>query len=268
VGTGRILIGGNNDEAPAVAEQLTLTHSDAQAELGVEAITLQALLAQGYLTVMEPRHDGARERIDPESIAAFSAIYAPAADYADVLGCSRRSAIHKLRALGIEVHVRPVNEVSSVLAFVMRSEVKRVLGLDKDPLGAGKRGWRHFWEGFRGYLANRKSVFRLVRAENRAEARLLSGDRRTSCMIGVADDAVEQQAARSVHEQAVPEIHAWSEIYRRLENLAYDQRSVDPRRSHVNYYADGRVLKLMIISATHRVQRVNLKNGMDHSRLR
>lgn len=257
----RILHAGGRERLPARGEGLT--HSDAQAELGVEAITLQALLAQGYLTVIERRHDGARERIDPESIEAFSAIYAPAADYADALGCSRRSAIHRLRALGIRVHVRPVNEVSSVLAFVVRSEVKRALGFDKDPLGAGTRGWRHFWEGFRRYLADRKSVFRLVRAENRAEARLLSGDRRTSCTIGVTDDAVEQQAGRSAYEQAVPVIHAWSEIYRRLENLAYDQRSVDPRRSHDNYYADGRALKLKIISSTHRRQRIGLQYDMN-----
>jgi hypothetical protein len=234
---------------------LGLPHCDAATTLGVGIDTVQALLVQGFIAPV-PAIDGVRSRIDPSSLDAFRARYAPAAEYADVLGCARPFAMGRLQKLGIAIHVRTLGEPSNVSAFVERLAVMRVLGLDDDPLAEEDAGWKGFWRGFGEHLAKRKSIFRLVAPVGRPEARLMSGDRRTSCLIRVSvEAAVDAEGAALPAEPRPPARASWLNLYPRLAALAYEQRAGAPDQSRELCEFGGCKIELAVISRKHRKQR-------------
>lgn len=249
---------GGRERQMARSEGLALC--DAEAALGVDASTMQALVGQGYVAFAEARLDGARDRIDRKSLDAFVKVYAPSADYAEALGCSRKSVTRRLRALGVKTHVRPTSGGGSILAFVVRTDVLRVLGVSKDPLVGTEEGWTPFWHAFGEHLTRRKSVFRLVRSTYEPRARLLSGDRRSSCVIEVAlkSGSQNRQVNRAFGEER-PARTYWSDIHRRLEMLAYDQRTTNPPRSTDRFERDYYEINLTVISQTHRFKRLNIR---------
>lgn len=63
---------------------------------------------------------------------------------------------------------------------MLRSAVVKVLGCEKEMLTACSDGWAGYWKAFSEYLADTKSVFRLTCVRDRPEAKLRSGDRRSS----------------------------------------------------------------------------------------
>ena len=203
-----------------------------------------------------PETDGARSRIDPASLDAFRARYAPAAEYADVLGCARRAAMGRLHKLGIPIHVRTVGEPGSVSAFVERSAVLRVLSLDDDPLAQDDAGWKGLWRGFGEHLTEHKSIFRLVTPVAPAPGARHVGRRRTSCTIRVAVKTPADVDARAQPAEPRPPARAlWSSLYPRIEALAYKQRaSVSDVSENLCEFGNCKI-RLDVISKAHRMQR-------------
>lgn len=250
----RVLRRGGRERRPSKA--LGLPHCDAATILGVSLVTVQAMLAQGFVTPVAGAN-GARSRVDPASLDAFQAKYAPAADYADVLNCARRAAMGRLQKLGIAIHVRTPGERSSVSAFVERRAVVQGLGLTVDPLAHDDVGWKGFWIGLGEHLSQRQSIFRLVAPGDRAEARIMSGDRRTSCTLRVTvGPPVGYAECTQPAEMRPPTRALWSSLYPRLEALAYEQRTSVPDMSKDLYELGKSKIALTIISISHRKQRL------------
>jgi TniQ len=252
--TSRIIRAGGRERRPARATGVA--YCDAQAMLGVEAITLQTLVAQGYIDIAERENEESRVRVSEASLEEFKSSYSPAVAYASALGCSRKTVIRRMRELGVKIHLRPQGERSSLPAFVARSEVVQAFNLKQDPLAQRNEGWIWFWQNLARYLTERNSVFRLVRAQDRAAARLLTGDRRSSCIITVQILYLEKNTDISVDQ--LPR-KFWTEVFRRLTTLASEQRSQNPERSRDKFTVDEYELTLEVMRHSHRAQREKIQ---------
>lgn len=249
----RVLRRGGRERKPSKAQGLP--NCDAATILGVGIITIQSMVQQGILRVL-PGAVGSRPRIDAASLEAFRTTYATAAEYASVLECPKSDAMRRLQRLGIAIHVRPLGERSSVSAFVERRAVMDALGFDIDPLAQDDAGWKGFWRNFSEDLTRRKSIFRLATLSDGPEARLMSGDRRTSCTIRV------QVKAQSQHDQhppadgdVLPNRASWKELYPRIEALAYKQRAGATDISADICHVKKQNIELLLVSSKHRAQK-------------
>jgi hypothetical protein len=158
-----------------------LNKAEAAAALGVSPPVTKALLAAGYLWLVEDAKS-ARPRVDADSVRRFSEAYAPAHLYAEVLQCRPSSAYAILSQHGI---VRLPNINAKDASFVERRAVRAVLGLEHDPDHPASDQSKLFWAEFAAYVDCSRSSTRMFGFPKQGKVRLYSGDRAVSVVFRV-----------------------------------------------------------------------------------
>jgi hypothetical protein len=158
-----------------------LNKAEAAAALGVAPPVTKALLAAGYLSLMEDV-ESARPRVDAESVRKFSEVYAPAHLYCETLQCRPSSAYAILSQHGI---VRLPNINAKDASFVERRAVRTVLGLEYDPDDPTSDQCKLFWAEFAAYVDRSRSSTRMFGLPEQGKVRLYSGDRAVSAVFRV-----------------------------------------------------------------------------------
>ncbi|WP_081739587.1 TniQ family protein [Methylobacterium sp. 10] len=238
-------------------KNIGLTRADARAVLGISPTSLNALNNGGYIQTIRSKKGSTRECVDRPSLQAFADEYALASAYATALGCSPYSATRTLRTLGVAIHGIDSQYVKGLTAFVRKADVTRMLGLREDPI-TKQTEWARFWTALGDRLSAHKSIFRLFKANDRPSARLITGDRRTSCtMLIVQTASASQHVTMHGRSAMAPPSVAWSEIHRSIENLAYAQRCHHPERDRDQVILDDTTLEVIVIARSFRQQRCN-----------
>lgn len=158
-----------------------LNKAEVAAALGVAPPVTKALLAAGYLSLVEDI-SSARPRVDADSVQRFSEAYAPAHLYAEVLQCRPSSAYAILSQHGI---VRLPNINAKDASFVERQAVRAVLGLEHDPDHPASDQSKMFWAEFAAYVDCSRSSTRMFGLPKQGKVRLYSGDRAVSVVFRV-----------------------------------------------------------------------------------
>ena len=129
-----------------------VTCVDAAARFGVTLDIIQALVACGLLRLIAPSVSGTtRPRVELESLEELCRLYAPPAAYADILCCSSRHAVRKLRAFGVPIITIPFRDGRGAY-IVLRSAVAKTIPWAARPVDDYESEWARFWRALGKYF--------------------------------------------------------------------------------------------------------------------